>query len=332
MHGRILVTGASGFVGRALVDRMLHDGLPVRATTRRNNFLVEPLLEQAIVPDMSMPFDWQVLLRSIDTVVHCAARVHVMHDIAADPLVEFRRTNVAGTMNLARQASIHRVRRFVFVSSIKVNGESTNLNQPFTADDVAKPVDAYGISKYEAEQSLRALGAETGMEIVIVRPVMVYGPGVKGNFLSMMRWLARGIPVPLGAVNNLRSLVALDNLVGLIVCCVHHPAAANQVFLASDGDDLSTTSLLRQTAHALHKSAWLLPVPVSMLRMAARALGKRAIAQRLLGSLQVDIAKTRDLLGWAPTVTVDEGLRSTATHFLANSASAQLARRAGDGR
>ncbi len=206
--------------------------------------------------------------------------------------------------------------RFVFISTIKVNGEGTPLGQPYTADDVPAPVDPYGVSKHEAELGLMRLAEETGMEVVIIRPVLVYGPGVKANFLSMMRWLHKGIPLPLGAIHNQRSLVALDNLVDLIVTCLHHPAAANQTFLVSDGEDLSTTALLRRTAAALGRPARLIPVPVRVLRTAAHLLGKADFAQRLYGSLQVDISKTRELLGWSPPVSVDDALHKTARHFL----------------
>lgn len=214
-----------------------------------------------------------------------------------------------GTLNLARQAAQVGVRRFVFVSSIKVNGEATQPGQAFTADDVPSPLDPYGVSKLEAEQGLREIEAQTGMEVVIVRPPLVYGPGVKANFAAMMRWVARGIPLPLGAIHNARSMVALDNLVDLLVACLKHPAAAEQTFLVSDGEDVSTTELLRRTAQAMGKKALLLPVPASVLELGATVLGKRDVAQRLCGSLQVDIEKTRRLLGWNPPLTLEQGLK-----------------------
>lgn len=260
---------------------------------------------------------WGEVTTGQEVVVHTAARVHVMQDFAVDPLAEFRRVNVEGTVNLARQSAASGVKRFIFISSIKVNGEGTRYGEPFTAEDLPQPVDSYGISKHEAEEQLRRLAAETGMEVVIIRPPLVYGPGVKANFLSMMRWLYKGIPLPLGAINNRRSLVALDNLVDLIVTCIDHPAAANQTFLAGDGEDLSTTELLRRMGAALGRPARLIPVPPALLSAGATMLGKRAVSQRLLGSLQVDISKTRALLGWTPPVSVDEALRKTAAHFLA---------------
>ena len=217
-----------------------------------------------------------------------------------------------GTLNLARQAAAAGVRRFVFVSSIKVNGEVTQLGRPFTADDAPAPLDAYGVSKMEAEEGLRAIASQTGMEVVIVRPALVYGPGVKANFAAMMRWLRRGVPLPLGAIHNQRSLVALDNLVDLIVTCLTHPAAANQTFLVSDGEDVSTTELLRRMGQALSRPARLIPVPVSWLKLAAAMVVKPDVAQRLCASLQVDIEKTRRLLGWTPPLSLDEGLRRVA--------------------
>jgi UDP-glucose 4-epimerase len=244
--------------------------------------------------------------------MHCAARVHVMAESVADPLAEFRRVNVQGTLNLARQAAAAGVRRFVFVSSIKVNGEATQLGRPFMADDAPAPLDAYGVSKMEAEQGLLETARQTGMEVVIIRPPLVYGPGVKANFAAMMRWLRCGVPLPLGAIHNQRSLVALDNLVDLIVTCLTHPAAANQTFLVSDGEDVSTTELLRRMGQALGRPARLIPVPVSWLKLAATLVGKPDVAQRLCGSLQVDIEKTRRLLVWTPPISLDEGLRRAA--------------------
>ena len=256
-----------------------------------------------VVPSLDADTDWSAALQGVEVVLHAAARAHIMRDEALDPLAEYRRVNVAGTLNLARQAAAAGVRRFVFVSSIKVNGESTQPGRPFTADDAPAPEDAYGMSKAEAEAGLWEMARATGMELVIVRPVLVYGPGVKGNLASMMRWVRRGLPLPLGAViGNRRSLVALDNLVDLLAVCAVHPKAANQVFLASDGEDASTARLLRLMAMAAQRPARLLPVPVALLQWGARLLGKQAVAQRLLGSLQVDIQKNRDVLGWQPPV------------------------------
>lgn len=312
----ILVTGANGFVGHALCAELVRRGVKVRGAVRSLAHLLDPIGEPVEIGDINAATDWSGMFAGIDAVIHLAARVHLMHDDAVDPLAEFRKVNVEGTLNLAKQAAKAGVRRFIFISSIKVNGESTQSGKPYTADDRPAPVDPYAISKHEAEVALRQIADETGMEVVIIRPSLVYGPGVKANFLNMMHWLNKGIPLPLGAVNNKRSLVALDNLLDLIMTCIDHPSAANQTFLVSDGEDISTTELLERMATALGKPARLLPVPMDLLQLGATLLGKRAFYQRLCGSLQVDMGKTRDLLDWAPPVSVDEALQKTAEEFL----------------
>ena len=314
---RVFLTGASGFVGRGLLERMsLRVDLELIAAVRRPVSGFPECVTSQVLGGLEADTGWRNLLDGVGVVIHCAARVHVMNDTSSDPLTEFRKVNVDGTLNLARQAAAAGVRRFIFISSIKVNGEGTVLGAPYHADAQPAPADPYGISKMDAEQGLRALADETGMEVVIIRPVLLYGPGVKANFLSMMRWLNKGVPLPFGAIHNRRSLVALDNLVDLIVTCIDHPAAANQAFLVSDGEDLSTTELLRRMGVALGKPARLLSVPSWMLEAGATMLGKKALSQRLCGSLQVDISKTRELLNWTPPVSVDEALRKTAKHFL----------------
>lgn len=307
----ILVTGSTGFLGSALVKRLLADGTtePVVVALRRFDALMPESVKSVQVGDLLPTTEWCRALQHVNAVVHCAARVHVMQDGANNPLEVYRQVNVCGTLNLARQAAQAGARRFVFVSSVKVNGEATLPSHPFTADDVPAPLDPYGVSKMEAEQGLLEISEQTGMEVVIVRPPLVYGPGVKANFASMMRWVARGVPLPLGAIPNARSMVALENLVDLLVTCLNHSAAAGQTFLVSDGEDVSTTELLRRTAQAMGKNALLLPLPVWLLELGASLLGKRDVAQRLCGSLQVDITKTRQLLGWAPPLTLDQGLK-----------------------
>ncbi|MDD0970020.1 MULTISPECIES: UDP-glucose 4-epimerase family protein [Pseudomonas] len=313
----VLVTGGSGFVGKSLIKALCMDQrYSLIASTRHRPDHFPVGVRSAFVPELDGDTDWQSALEGVDAVVHLAARVHVMHESDADPLMAFRKVNVEGTLNLARQAASAGVKRFVFISSIKVNGEGTPRDKPYTADDVPAPVDPYGISKHEAEQGLLALAATSGMEVVILRPVLVYGPGVKANMLNMMRWLSRGVPLPLGAIDNRRSLVAIENLLDLIVVCLEHPAAANQIFLVSDGEDVSTTGLLRRMSVCLGRPARLLPVPSGLLRCVTFLLGKRALSQRLLGSLQVDIEKNYRLLGWSPPVTLDQALLSTARHFL----------------
>lgn len=304
----ILLTGANGFIGRALVKRLgrkSKDSLVI--AVRRKSLEVSE--NSIVVGDLDGFTDFSLAVNKMDVVIHGAARAHVMKDEVSCPLQEYRKVNVQGTLNLARQAAEAGVRRFIFISSVKVNGEQTRSGQQFTADDKPSPEDPYGISKLEAEQGLWKLAAQIGMEVVIIRSPLVYGPGVKGNFARMVRLVEKGLPLPLGAVRNKRTLVALDNIVDLIATCIDHPGAANQVFLAGDGQDLSTTELLRGVADAMGKPVRLIPVPPSILMLGAALLGKRAMAQRLLGSLQVDISKAHELLGWLPPVTVEEGLR-----------------------
>lgn len=266
-----------------------------------------------VVGDVHAGTQWTAALTGVHSVIHLAARVHVMAEAAADPLAAFRAINTEGTLALARQAASAGVRRFLLVSSIKVNGESTRAGQPFTAHQDVQPADPYGRSKWEAELRIRELARETGLEFVIVRPPLVYGPGVKANFAAMMRAVQRGLPLPLASVTqNRRSLVALDNLVDLLITCIDHPSAANQTFLASDGEDLSTSDLLRRIGQAVNRPARLFPIPVPVLKVGAALLGKQGAAQRLLDNLQVDISHTRETLGWTPPITVDEGLRRAA--------------------
>ena len=317
----VLISGANGFVGKPLCAELLRQGQFVRAAMRLVRFESLPIknVEAVSIGVIDGKTDWTNALLGINVVVHLAARVHVMKDNAVDPLDELRKVNVEGAWNLALQAAEAGVRRFIFISSIKVNGEGTLLGRPYTAEDQPAPVDPYGISKFEAEDALRQLADETGMEVVIIRPPLVYGPGVKANFHSIMHWLEKGVPLPLGAIHNKRSFVALDNLVDLIVTCIDHPAAANQTFLAGDGEDMSTTQLLQRLGKALNKPAKLLPIPIWVLKTGAVLLGKRDMAQRLCNSLQVDISKTCDLLGWQPPVSVDDALKKTAADFLQKS-------------
>jgi nucleoside-diphosphate-sugar epimerase len=305
-QANILLTGATGFVGQALLGQLLEsESHKVTAALRSANGFDR--CEVHAVGDFTGDTNWSTALTNQQVVIHAAARAHIMKDEVADPLAEYRRVNVDGTLNLARQAVAAGVKRFIFISSIGVNG---NINtRPFTEDDAPNPAELYAHSKWEAEQGLWEIQRETGMELVILRPPLVYGPNAPGNFGSLMRWVEKGVPLPLGAIHNQRSLVAVDNLVDLIITCIDHPAAANQVFLAGDGQDLSTTELLRGVARAMDKPSRLIPVPSSLLMLGATLLGKKAVAQRLLGSLQVDISKARNLLGWEPPVTVEEGLK-----------------------
>ncbi len=315
---RIAVTGANGFVGHALVRELAANNHQVLAYVRQpGDFARIDGVATVAAPELGQYSDWQFRNElGIDVLVHLAARVHVMQDTSADPLSEFRKVNVSGTVNLARQAAEAGVKRFIFLSSIKVNGEFTVSGRTFSASDEPAPSDPYGISKLEAENELRQISNQTGIEVVIIRPPLVYGPGVKANFQSMMRWLARGVPLPMaGATENRRSLVALDNLVDLIVTCLQHPAAANQTFLVSDGEDLSTVQLLKRMGVAMGHPAHLFYLPPALLKLGEAVLNKPGTYQRLYGSLQLDIAKTRQLLGWIPPVSLDEGLRRAAEGF-----------------
>jgi nucleoside-diphosphate-sugar epimerase len=302
----VLVTGANGFIGTAVTERLAHDGrFLVRPAVRRTLALQSVAGAPVVVGDLTDQTDWRTALENQDAVVHLAARVHVMRDAAADPLAEFRRTNVDGSRALALQAAAAGVRRFVFVSSLKVHGEEGR----FTEADPLAPVDPYGISKAEGERALKEVATRSGMELVIVRPPLVYGPGVKANFAALMRAIARGLPLPIGSIRNRRSLVAVDNLVDLLAVCLVHPAAAGETFLVSDGEDLSTPDLARRLGCAMSRPARIVPLPPSWLAGAATLAGRRSAAHRLLSSLTVDITKVREHLGWTAPVRVDEALR-----------------------
>lgn len=311
----ILVTGSNGFVGSALCRRLKQEGFPVRGALRSIDGELCGF-ESIKIGDITGETDWTEALTSVRSIVHLAARVHVMADQSANSLTYFRRTNVQGTINLARQAAVAGVKRFVFISSIKVNGESTQLGHPFTVDDEPMPEDSYAISKHEAELMLKKIVEQTDMEVVIIRSPLVYGPSVKANFKIMMRWIAQGIPLPLGAATyNRRSFLALDNLVDIIVTCLSHPAAANQTFFASDGEDLSTVELLRRLGQALGKPVHLFHIPSDLLKLGAAIINKQGVHQRLFGTLQADISKTRKLLNWSPPLSVGEGLHQAIQGF-----------------
>lgn len=312
MH-KLLLTGYSGFVGSKLLSALGSDykvSLLGRAQPDNNDFdYTESQLDEHS--------DFKEPVFGVKTIIHCAARAHIMDDCSKEPLNEFRKVNTYGTLNLAQQAVHVGVKRFIFISSIKVNGESTEIGNPFQADDKFVPSDPYGLSKYEAEVGLRKIAEDTGMEVVIIRPPLVYGPGVKANFASMMKWVNKGVPLPLGAITqNKRSLVSIDNLVDLIITCIEHPKAANQTFLVSDDEDVSTTGLLNNMAIALNVPSRLLPVPASWFTLASKLIAKPAIADRLCGSLQVDISKTKELLNWTPPYSSAASLKKTADAFL----------------
>lgn len=312
----VLVTGANGFLGRHIIDYLVARGHQVRAAARTKLSPPTPGVTWVPAPDLGPDADWTGAVAATDVVIHCAARVHVMNDSAADPLAEFRRVNCEGTLALAKAAAAARVKRFIFLSSIKVNGESTSLGRPFRARDEPRPLDPYGISKLEAEKTLRSVSENCEMEVVIVRPVLVYGPGVGANFRIMMRAVATGMPLPLGAADNRRSMLFVGNLASFICRAAEHPRAAGQVFLLSDGRDLSTTEMLRLLANAMGKSARLLAVPPRALLFLAGLVGKKAVAQRLLGSLAVDVQPSQEALEWAPPFSVEQGFRETVIAYL----------------
>ena len=309
----ILLTGASGFLGSCLSDFLnKNDQFDLTCVTRRSRPTGSGT--DVLIDSFDVSPEWASALTRKNVVIHAAARAHIMKDEVLNPLAEYRKVNVEGTLNLAQQAAAAGVKRFIFISSIKVNGEQTSLGKPFFLYDAPSPEDFYGTSKYEAEVGLRELAAETGMEVVIIRPPLVYGPGVKGNFASMIKLVGKGLPLPLGALHNKRSLVALDNLVDLIITCIDHPGAANETFLVSDGEDLSTTQLLQGVAEAMSKPSRLISVPAGLLQFGATLIGKKAVAQRLLGSLQVDISHTQKCLNWTPPFTVKQGLQRCFPH------------------
>lgn len=303
----VLVTGATGFIGRRLVESL--NFYSSRNLTLAVRFVSQCFVESKFqVPCLDSNTDWYIALAGQSIIIHPAARAHTMKDEMTDPLAEYRRVNIDGTLNLARQAAAAGVKRFIFTSSIGVNGNISK--HPFTENDSPNPTELFAHLKLEAEDGLWEIQRATGMEIVIIRLPLVYGPNAPGNFGSFVSWIEKGRPLSLGSVNNKRALEALDNLVDLNITCIDHPAAANQIFLAGDGEDISTTELLQGVARAMDKLSRLIPVPSLALTYAASILGKKALAQHLIGSLQIDIGKACELLGWTLPLSVEKGLRS----------------------
>jgi nucleoside-diphosphate-sugar epimerase len=314
----VLITGSNGFVGKHLSDVLLSKSYYC-TLSQRKAYVGPPLINNStyIKKTISEETSWHKELQNIDYIVHCAALVHQKTGLSE---ASYREINTDGTITLAKQAAIAGVKRFIFISSIKVNGNLTEVDSPFQADDNNIPTDAYALSKYEAELGLRKIADKTDMEVVIIRPPLIYGPSVKANFYSMMKWVNNGIPLPFGRIkDNKRSLVSLDNLVDLIITCIEHPNAANQTFLVSDNNDISTFQLLTDIASALDVPLRLLPIPSTWLTLIARLIGKPAISDNLCGSLQVNISKTQELLNWQPTHLSNESMKKTATAFLDSS-------------
>jgi len=310
---RVLVTGATGFVGSVLCGTLAQSGYLVRAAVRNGRAAPAGAAEHAVMGDLGGNLRWQDALAGVDSVVHLAARAHVLGDSAINADL-YAEANARGTLNLARQAAAAGVRRFIFLSSIKVNGETTT-SRAFDCDDEPHPLDAYGASKWEGEKSLMTVALQTGMGVAIVRPPLVYGPGVKANFLRLMRWIDTEKLLPLGAVDNKRSLVSVWNLCDLILRLLAEPVPPNRVWLVSDDHDISTPDLIRQLASAMDKRVRLLPVPVKFLKFFGYALGYGAQIARLCGSLTVDISATRTVLGWSPPISLAEGLLRTARWY-----------------
>ena len=313
---RVLITGATGFVGRALCLSMEAAGWQVRAVSRSQGFqpIVSARVEYHQVKSINSETDWSGLLDGVSVVIHLAARVHIMQDTATDPLKEFRRVNLYGTERLARQAAAAGVKRFVFMSTIGVNGDNSG-SHPYTERDTPHPHNPYSVSKYEAELDLEKIAAKTGMEVVVIRAPLVYGPGNPGNFLSLLRIVAKGVPLPFASLANARSLVFVGNLVNALAACSIHPAAAGRTYLVSDGEDVSTPYLIRRTARALCVPTRLFPFPIQLMILAGKATGKSAAVNRLTGSLTVDSSRIRDELGWQPPFSMEDGLRETAEWF-----------------
>ena len=311
---RVVVTGANGFVGRVLCGELHVRGFDIRAAVRSVNLQVENA-EIAVVGAIDGETDWNEILSDVDLVVHLAARVHVMREDADDGLEEYRKVNVAGTEHLARAAARNGVKRLVYVSSIKVNGEATYGDDKFIEVKEPSPQDPYSISKWEAELALHRVAAETGLEVVILRPALVYGPEVKGNFEQMMKVLGKRIPLPLGSVRNLRSLVYVGNLVDALIVCATHPAATGKTYLVSDREDISTPELLRLIGTVMGRPARLFACPSALLKLAGRLIGKADQVGRLLGSLQIDSSKIRRELDWTPPYTLQQGLQETAEWY-----------------
>ncbi len=314
----VLVTGASGFVGRRVCERALGLGMKVKGSHRSpgSQSLVPQGVEKIQIPSVNGNTDWSNALTGVDVVVHLAGRVHIAKDTAKDPLATYREVNTAGTRWLARMAVNAGVRRLVYVSTIKVNGEKT-ATAPFTETDAPRPQDAYAISKWESEQALHGIGAEFGLEIVILRPPLVYGEGVGANFLRLLNLVRRGIPLPLASVPNRRSLIYVKNLADAVLTSATHPRAKGETFLVSDGNDISTPELIRRIANAMNLPARMFPCPPRLLSIVGGLVGSSAELDRLLGSLVIDSAKIRSECGWMPPYTMSQGLKKTVEWYLA---------------
>ncbi|MCU7806364.1 MAG: SDR family oxidoreductase [Candidatus Thiodiazotropha sp. (ex Semelilucina semeliformis)] len=313
----ILVTGATGFVGRAIIKKLLsHGSHQITALTRKSSSMLAHGVEKIIVDTIDGTTDYKGQLSEFECIIHLAARVHRFKDNHEESYPAYKALNYDGTLHLARHAARSGVKRFIYLSSIKVNGESTSEGHPFRADDIPKPYDSYAKSKYEAECALLSLSTDSSFETVIIRPPLVYGPGVKANFYKLMQLIHKGYPLPFGSIHNLRSLVSLENLVDLISVCIDHPDAANETFLISDGKDISTSDLVKIIAQAMGRPDRQFNIPSSWLNSAAALFGKIDVANRLLGNLQVNIEKTQKILNWQPVITLEDAIKLTTADYL----------------
>ena len=311
---RVFITGANGFIGKALCRRLIREKNIVFGSVRNGKVSqISPDVAAVEIGEINKNTKWCEALSEADFVVHTAARVHMLNDPSSEPLAVYREVNVQGTEHLARESARCGIKRFVFLSTVKVNGEESW--KPYTEADKPVPVDSYGISKMEAELTLRKIAAETGMAVVILRPTLVYGPGVKANFLKLLQTVDRRMPLPFAGVKNQRSLIYVENLVDAIVACVRHPNAPGQTFLVSDGKDVSTPELIRMMSALLHKQPRLFSVPGLCLHIASRLTGKGPVMDRLIGSLTVDTTKITEELDWRPPFSLQEGLEETVAWF-----------------
>ncbi|OYQ77607.1 hypothetical protein B9T12_06490 [Wohlfahrtiimonas chitiniclastica] len=316
LKNSIVITGANGFVGNALFNHLLQNPLyNVLAVARNISQL--PLNNAIQITDLSTGTNWDAIFNEkIDTIIHCAAKVHVMNDTSMDPLTEFRKVNVDGTLKLAQEAIKNGVRRFIFISSIKVNGEETAIGKPFKSTDLPHPSDPYGISKHEAEQALLQLAKDTGLEVVIIRPVLVYGPNVKGNFNSLLKLSSSKIPLPFGSIKNARSMVYIDNLVHFITHCIQCDAAKNEILLIADDNALSLPQLIKTMRQAQGKSPLILPFPTFIFKLLGMIFNKKTVINRLLGNLQVDTVSEQQKLDWKPLYTIEQGIKYTVQNYV----------------
>jgi nucleoside-diphosphate-sugar epimerase len=315
---KILITGGTGFVGKNLSQNLKLKKYRVHMSKRTHQSKALDGVKYFNIDEIDSKTKWKDCLAGVDYVVHCAATVNFIKTENISSLNTYQRVNVEGTRNLAEQAAFLGLKRFIFLSSVKVNGEKTIGSSSFKYNDISKPENAYSISKWKAEQALLEISKQTGLEVVIIRAPLVYGEGVKGNFLSLLDSVYKQVPLPFANINNLRSFIGIDNLIDLIICCINHPNAAGKTFLVSDGQDISTPNLIRKVSRLMNKSSRVFPVPQSIIKLLGLLVGKSLEVKRLLESLRLDNSYTREILGWSPVLSLDEGLEKTVRWYLKN--------------